>query len=288
LPEAKAIGKTSKVRTDSSTSVLAKAADSIDVIPAEVRQKLMLQHVEQRGFVRVRDLSEHFGVSTVTVRADLASLEHQGLAHRVRGGAVSQQRGGVERSFEEVATEATAEKATIAKAAAALVRTGDSILIDVGTTAAAFSRALVERADLTDLTVFTNGLKIALELERAHPRFSVVVIGGTLRPKQHSLVNPLAAQMLDGLRVRTAFIGCNGVDVDSGVTNVNLPEAEVKRAMIAAADRCVVIADASKLGQRTLVQVCPIDRVDLLVTNATAEPNLVATMRDNQVEVVLA
>lgn len=259
-----------------------------DSVPAEVRQRLAHRLLEQRGFVRVRELSEHFGVSTVTVRNDLQILEERGLVQRVHGGAMARERTTVERSFEEVATQHTAEKAAIAKAAARLVTSGESILIDVGTTAAAFSRALTERRDLTDVTVLTNGLMIALELERAHPRFSIVVIGGTLRPKQHSLVNPLADLLLRDVRVTTAFLGCNGIDLDGGVSNVNLPEAEVKRAMLAASQRCVVMADSSKLGVRTLAQVCAIDTVDVLVTDAHADSAHVAALRGAGVEVIQA
>ena len=129
---------------------------------------------------------------------------------------------------------------------------GETIVVDVGTTAASLAQALVDRADLTELTVITSGIKIALLLEAAHPRFTVVVTGGTLRPKQHSLVEPLATSMFESLRVDTVFLGCNGVSPDGGVTNINLPEAVVKRAMIASAARCVVLADSTKLGVRAL------------------------------------
>ena len=125
---------------------------------------------------------------------------------------------------------------------------GESILVDVGTTTAALAHELVARTDLTDLTVITNGIKIALDLEAAYPRFSIVVTGGTLRPKQHSLVDPRAAVMLQTLNVDTVFLGCNGLDADAGVSNIDLPEAAIKRTMIAAAGRCIVLADSTKLG----------------------------------------
>jgi DeoR family transcriptional regulator, aga operon transcriptional repressor len=262
--------------------------ETIDSLPAEVRQELAHRIIEQRGFVRVRDLSARFGVSTVTVRNDLQTLEERGLAQRVHGGATSPRRTTIERSFEEVAEEHAVEKDAIARAAAQLVHSGDSILLDVGTTTAAFGRALAARTDLTDLTVFTSGLKIALDLEVAHPRITVVVIGGTLRPKQHSLVFPLADRLLRDLNVSSVFLGCNGVDPSTGVSNLNLPEAEVKRAMIAAAARRIVLADATKLGVRTLAPVCPIDQVDVLVTDARADSAHVAALRERGVDVVIA
>ncbi len=258
-----------------------------DNLPAEVRQQLTHQLLEQHGFVRVRDLSERFGISTVTARNDLQALEERNLAHRVHGGAMPINAARGERPFEEVATERTSEKTAIARTAAALVSNGESILIDVGTTAASLARALVARTDLVDLTVITNGIRIALDLEAAHPRFSIVVTGGTLRPKQHSLVDPLAGTILHALQADTVFLGCNGVDPDTGVSNINLPEADIKRAMIGAARRCVVLADSTKLGVRTLAPVCPIDAVDVLITDAHADEAHLGALRSRGVEVIV-
>jgi len=269
-----------------SGTVTTLAPPAPDNVPAEVRQQLALELIEQRGFVRVTELSSRFGVSTVTARSDLHALEVRGLAQRVHGGAMPKRRSTIERSFEEVAGDLAAEKRRIGLGAAQLVTTGESIVIDVGTTAAAFSQALTQRYDLTDVTVFTNGIKIALELESAHPRLTVIVTGGTLRPKQHSLVNPLASSMLRDLQASTVFLGCNGIDLDAGITNINLPEAEVKRAMIAAARRVVVLADATKLGVRTLAPVCRIDEIDVLVTDTSADPHHVDALRERGVDVI--
>ena len=258
-------------------------------LPAEVRQHDMHLLLEQQGFVRVRDLSRRFGVSTVTVRHDLQQLEEQHLARRVHGGAMPVGRTArVERSFEEVATEQALQKAEIARAAADLVSSGESILIDVGTTTTAVAQELIARTDLNDLTVFTSGITIALALEAAHPRFSIVVTGGTLRPKQHSLVDPLAGAMLASLRVDTVFLGCNGVDTEAGVTNINLPEAAIKRSMIDAAARCVVVADATKLGAQALAPVCQLDEVDVLVTDSDAPEGFVTTAKSRGVDVIVA
>jgi len=269
-------------------SLLGDLPDQLpDNLPAEVRQQLTHQLLEQQGFVRVRELSERFGVSTVTARNDLQSLEERRLAHRVHGGAMPVNAARGERPFEEVATQHAAQKAAIARAAAALVSNGESILVDVGTTTAALARELIARTDLTDLTVITNGIKIALDLEAAYPRFSIVVTGGTLRPKQHSLVDPLAAAMLQSLNVDTLFLGCNGIHPETGVTNINLPEAAIKRTMIDAANRCVVLADSTKLGVRTLAQVCDISDIDVVVTDSGADEQHLASLRSQGVDVIV-
>lgn len=257
-------------------------------LPAEMRLVLTRELLEQRRFVRVRDLADRFGVSTVTVRNDLQVLEERRVAVRVHGGAMpfSAERG--ERPFEEVVERQAAEKSAIAAMAASLVSNGETIIVDVGTTAASLAQALVDRTDLTELTVITSGLKVALVLEAAHPRFSVVVTGGTLRPKQHSLVEPLATSMFEKLRADSVFLGCNGVATDGGVTNVNLPEATVKRAMIAAAARCVVLADSTKLGVRALAPVCALDEIDVVVTDDRAVSSELDAIRAAGVEVVVA
>lgn len=256
--------------------------------PAEMRLVLIQQLLEQRGFVRVRDLAAQFGVSTVTVRNDLQVLEARELAQRVHGGAMPWEPSRGERPFEEGVARQSDEKAAIGAAAARLVSAGETISVDVGTTAAALAHALVARSELHDLTVVTSGITIALALEEAHPRITVLVCGGTLRPKQHSLVDPLATDMFRSLRVDTAFIGCNGVTVGGGITNVNLPEAAVKRAMVDAAARVITLADHTKIGVRALAPICEIDAIDALVTDGSADDAALDELRHEGVDVVVA
>ncbi len=243
---------------------------------AEVRQARMAGIIWDEGFARVTDLAGRFGVSAVTVRADLTALEARARVRRVRGGAVPPSGLLGERPFESSQWEAPLQKSSIGVHAAGMIAAGDTVILDVGTTTTAIARALVLRTELHDVTVVTNGLNIALELERATPRISVVVTGGTLRPLQHSLVNPLGTTLLERLHASVAFVGCNGVDPEVGITNVNLPEAEVKRAMLLAARRRVIVADGSKIGEVELAKVCDIEEVSLLITDPTADPEVVA------------
>ena len=251
------------------------AGPAVPVVPAAARRVRLIELVSATGFARVAVLSRELGVSEVTVRSDLAALERDGVLDRVHGGAML--RGLADRSEPpfELARESSADqKQRIGRAAAALVESGSSVLLDVGTTTAAVADALLRRAEedgLEDVVVITNGLSIALALEPAIPRFTVVVTGGTLRPLQHSLVAPYASMLLTGIRADLAFIGCTGVDAAAGVTNVNLPETELKRAMLAAADRAVVVADPSKLGRTSLGVIGALDRFEQLVTAAPDE-----------------
>ena len=256
-------------------------------IPPSLRRERMLAEIKDREFVRVHELSSRFGVSEVTVRGDLDSLAAKGKVHRVRGGAIPRSISSQEQPFENSVSSFAAEKVAIGQAAAALLEDGETVLIDVGTTAAATARAVAARSELQDVVVFTNGLKTALELEAASPRITVVVLGGTLRPLQHSLVDPLATLILDQISVKTVLLGCNGVDPVGGITNINLPEAEVKKRMLAVATRRIVVADGSKLGRVEVARLCDIGDVDTVITGRSASPSVVEALRDRGCTVVV-
>src|SRR5512133_445644 len=178
---------------------------------AALRRDQMLAAIQERHFLHVRELSERFGISEVTVRSDLDALAERGDVQRIRGGAISRALVGPERPFEESETSFAEEKVAIGRAAAALVEDGEALLIDAGTTVVAAARALCAREDLDSVVVLTNGLKTALELEAGYPRITAVLLGGTLRPLQHSLVDPLATVIVEQIRANTLFLGCNGV-----------------------------------------------------------------------------
>lgn len=258
------------------------------LLPARVRRDRIVALLDDAEFLRVTDLAERFDVSEVTVRADLDALGARGLLRRVRGGAVPRPSNPAERAFEEAEVAARPQKDAIAKAAAGLVRSGDTVILDVGTTTTAVAEALAERRDLSDVTAFTNSLSIALALEPAAEWLTVVVTGGTLRPKQHSLVEPLAGFILNTIHANLVFLGCNGIDIEVGITNVNLPETQVKKMMLAAAQRRVVCADSSKIGIVALADVCAVEDIDLLVTDDTGDPALIAELRETGLQVTTA
>jgi DeoR family transcriptional regulator of aga operon len=267
---------------------MADAAPVAPETPPDVRRERMLAYVGDHEYVPVSDLSRQFAVSDVTVRSDLAILARRGLVTRIRGGAMPSRRLVSERSFEETASRSPHEKAAIGRAAAGLVQDGESIAIDVGTTTAALARALVRRSSLQQVTVFTNGLRIAAELEPAVPRLTVVVTGGTLRPMQHSLVDPLASEIFDRIRPHIVFLGASAFDPEHGVTNINLPEADLKARMVRAAHRVVLLVDGSKLGRVDVARVCSTEQVDLVVTGRTAPPEQLQALDERGIDVLVA
>ena len=258
-----------------------------------LRREHLAALVDERGFLRVIDASEILGVSEVTVRGDLTALELDGRVVRVHGGAMSPGQlpghgAAPEPTFEQALSLEAESKRAIGEAVAALVESGQSVILDVGSTALAVAEALVRRTDLVDVAVITNGLSIALALEAAMPRFTVVVTGGTLRPLQHSLVNPSASSFLESVHADIAFIGCNGIDPHRGVTNINFPEAEVKRRMLQSSARHVLIADGSKLGQAHLGVIGAVGDFDCLVTGGAIDTVIADQLRGTGLDVVVA
>jgi DeoR family transcriptional regulator, aga operon transcriptional repressor len=262
---------------------------SNEPLPAELRRDRILALLQDQEYVRIAQLADDFGVSLVTIRADLDFLDDHKLIRRVRGGARQPApEPHAEPSFELSLGSSALEKAAIAKVAARLVRSGESIVIDSGTTTTFVTRALVARRELTDLVVFTNSLTIAHELEPAIPRFTVILTGGTLHPAQHSLVDPLAGRILEHIHADIVMLGCNGLHPESGATNINLSDAEAKQRMLHAANRCILVADSSKLGRVELAPICGIDDIDLLITGASADPAQVTALCEQGLAVELA
>lgn len=244
-----------------------------------------MEILQRDGNVHVTEMADRLGVSAVTVRADLDYLESQQVLRRTRGGAVPVRPRRFEMPLELTSQTNTDAKKRIGRAAAEMVHSGDTIIIDVGSTTTELAKALPH--DLGDVVVVTNALNIALALER-HPGVTVVVTGGTLRPLQHSLVAPFGSLLLREVNADIAFIGCNGVDPGKGFTNTNLDEAEVKHAMINAARRVIFLADHSKLMNVATARVAPLDRADMLVTDAAAPAEALRRLRKAGMEVVVA
>jgi DeoR family transcriptional regulator of aga operon len=227
----------------------------------EERRIAILSRLATGGRLEVAALAHELGVSEVTVRQDLALLEEKGLLKRTHGGAIPVETG-FELPFARMAGAYAGEKARIAQAAAEMVREGEIVILDVGTTTTAIAKALFGRRNLT---VVTNGLNIAALLEES-PGMTIIVTGGTLRPVQHSLVNPLGVEVLSQIKADKAFLGANGVEAAVGVTNANFPEVEIKKAMMASAREKILAVDIGKVGRVAAAVVGSITDFDLLLT----------------------
>jgi DeoR family transcriptional regulator of aga operon len=248
------------------------------------RRQQLLALVRSSEFVRVPELSLRLGVSKVTIRNDLDVLAKRGQVVRVPGGAIPNASPS-ERAFEARQAVASDAKTAIGEAAVDLISPGNTVILDVGTTTMAIARALIARADLRGVVVFTNALNIALALEGAIPRIEVFVTGGALRPIQHSLVEPGATNLLAQIRADYAFVGCDAIHPVRGVTTTNLPEAAMKQAMIRAAQRVVIVADSSKFLRESMTRVCGLEELDFILTAGELAPDVLPAFADTGVEI---
>ena len=245
---------------------------------------MCLEKLADHGEVSVSELSRVAGVSEMTIRRDLENLEREGLLKRVHGGAISRVSRGYEPPFALRSGRGEDAKDRIGRLAAALVVENETLILDVGTTTLALARNLVDGAGLTVVTASLH----AAQVLSVHDELRVIVTGGIARPGELSLVGDLAERAFDELHCDTVFLGAGGVDAEAGVTEFNLDDARVKRAALRSARRCVVLADATKLGKVALGAVCPLARVDVLVTDASASDEALAPLRDSGVEVLTA
>ncbi|HSR29998.1 MAG TPA: DeoR/GlpR family DNA-binding transcription regulator, partial [Anaerolineae bacterium] len=214
-------------------------------------QKLFLQErldqivtlLQEQGRVSVMDLSDRFGVSTVTIRNDLTNLQQQGLLVRTHGGAVTRPDLSMEPPAFALRKELhLTEKERIGRAAAALVRDGDSIALDASTTAWQIARHLKDRQELT---VVTNGLFVALEFLDS-PGVTVVMPGGALRIASASLVGDQGACILERYHVQKGFFGAGGFTIEEGLTDTNQYEVELKQRMVERSKVVIAVVDSSK------------------------------------------
>ena len=234
---------------------------------------MIVEILNRDGRVLVGALAKQFRTSQVTIRKDLDILQTHGRIHRTHGGALPAQEGALEDpSLREKEKLHRKEKLQIAAAAAGLVKEGQVVILDSGTTTTAIARALRK---FKNLTVITNAVNIAAELSGSS--LEVILTGGTLRKNSFSLVGPIAEETLHRLNADILFLGVDGLDVHYGLSTPNLLEAKVNRAMMDVARVTVAVCDSSKFGRRSLSSIAPLSAVHHLITDrGIPKPDLTA------------
>jgi DeoR/GlpR family transcriptional regulator of sugar metabolism len=247
-------------------------------IPAQRRLEIL--RAVRSGSSHVTDLAQSFGVSEMTVRRDLRALARDGKLERVHGGAVN---AGVEPPFEQTVVERFEAKDRIGAAAAGLVADGQTVMIDIGTTTLQAAHHLHGR----EITVVTTSLAVYEEL-MPDPAIELLLPGGIVRRNYRSLVGVIAEDSLRQLRADVLFLGTSGVDAELAVWDSTMVEVPIKRAMIAAAARVVLLADAAKFAMSGSVRVCAADAIDHVVTDASAPPAARAAIAEAGIGVTIA
>jgi DeoR family transcriptional regulator, fructose operon transcriptional repressor len=255
-----------------------------DQVFAEERHQAILHRTRAAGRVDVASLAEEFAVTPETIRRDLTVLERAGHVRRVHGGAIPLERFGFEPTLSARAEAFTSEKQRIAKAALAELPEAGAILLDAGTTTHEF--AAIIPGD-RELLVVVNSPEIAMTLsDRAN--LTVWMLGGRLRQRTLAVVDEWTTRLLENVRVDVAFMATNGVSIERGLTTHDPAEAQVKRSMMAAARRIVLLADHSKIGTDYFASFGSLASVDVIVTDSNVDRELIEELSDAGPRTVLA
>lgn len=235
------------------------------------RLRSIQQALQESGSISIAELCERFEASVATIRRDLLQLESRGLLRRTHGGAASIEPLFYEpfrkdSTFLDLVERFAVEKKAIARAAAALVPNGSTIVLTPGTTTNEIVRNLPPESGIN---VVTNAVNVAMELSKRKD-VNVFVAGGHLRGDWFSLVGVSTVETIRSTFANIAFLGANAVDAASGLTCHNPEEAEVNKAMTRQAKRKIAVADHSKLGTTAAWQFCPVQEIDLLITDSGA------------------
>ncbi|MFI2858287.1 DeoR/GlpR family DNA-binding transcription regulator [Paenibacillus sp. JSM ZJ436] len=251
------------------------------------RYEKIVQLVNERGSIRVSELSEICGVTEETIRRDLDRLERSGQLRRSHGGAVSVHshsapgRSQPETPFFEREVANAAEKQRIAEAAVKLIQPHHKILLDASSTAWYVAQLIPD----IPLTVLTNSMKAAAELG-GKEKIEVISVGGIMAHRSLSFVGPLAERALDSYYVDLAFMSFKGVHLERGLSESNELQARVKHKMIGIAEKVVLLADSSKFGILAFKQVADLKSVDTIITDERVQPESLQACKELGIKVI--
>ncbi|MGM0881260.1 MAG: DeoR/GlpR family DNA-binding transcription regulator [Bacillota bacterium] len=244
------------------------------------RYDKIVQLVNERGSIRVTELSELCQVTEETIRRDLDRLEQAGRLRRSHGGAVSVKDQQPEIPYFEREVTHADEKKRIAEEAVKLIQPKDRILLDASTTAWYMAASMPD----IPLTVLTNSIKVAMELS-SKEKIEVISTGGILASRSLSYVGPLAERSLDAYHVDKAFFSCKGVHLERGISESNELQARIKHKMVGMADQVILLADSSKFGVQAFTHVADLSDIHTIITDGRVSSELLLQLKEKQIAV---
>ena len=250
------------------------------------RQQQILTILQKQGSVKILELANAFDVSIITIRRDFDEMVNAGLIKKVYGGAVLAEQPVLEpdmqRLFHARLEHKHREKKMIGKAAAALVKDGETIVLHIGTTALEIAKNL---RNFEDLTVLTNSIPILSEL--ANTRLNVYSLGGKLRGNELALNGSLAFKSLNDFCVDKAFVGAGGITLANGITDFNRDSAELCSAIINRSRQTILVTDSSKFGRDVSAVVGPLNIVKTIITDSGISKEYADGFRQMGIEVII-
>jgi DeoR family transcriptional regulator, fructose operon transcriptional repressor len=248
----------------------------------EARQKKIQDYLNRAEFASLEELAREVEASVSTVRRDIASLESAGGLRRMHGGARLVNPPSDEFAFNARDTHQLAEKEAIGRACAELIRPNQTVIIDAGTTTYHVARNLESKTP----QIITNSLPVALFFASAS-RVELILSGGVIYPRLGVLVGPLAVEAFSKIHADVAVMSAGGITLE-GVTNSHGLLIEIQLAMMRAAQKVIFCFDSTKLGRRSVSPLCGLDRIHTIVTDSAAPTDLVRSLRERGLEVVIS
>ena len=279
---------TPAIDADSRQTVRAHVDLTPDRATARKRRELIADLLQTSDRVSVAWLAEHFAVSDVSIRRDLTVLEDAGRLRRVHGAAIPASSGEHERGFAVRARQNREAKKRIGAAAAGLIKPGNVVVLDSGSTVAQVAAHISARLRRQRaLTVVANSIPILSEVGSWDDP-DLICLGGLYLPDYQAIAGPQAVAALRGLSTDIVFLGCDGLSIETGVTTPHVLMAEFGAVAASRARKVVVVADGTKIGRSGFIQIVPLGAVDALVTDDSADSAVLDQARELGVEVVLA
>jgi DeoR/GlpR family transcriptional regulator of sugar metabolism len=249
---------------------------------AEERQKRIEEFLQKREFASLEELSELVDASVSTVRRDVSILEERGTLRRTHGGAMLINGKSEEYVFSARDTHQLDEKEAIAKACAGLIKPGQTVILDAGTTCYHVAKQL----EAVSPHVVTNSLPVA-NLFSSSGKVELVVTGGVIYPRLGVLVGPLAVEAFTKIHAEVAIMSAGGITLE-GLTNSHGLLVEIQRAMMRAAQKVIMCLDSTKFGRQSISPLSDLDPVNSIVTDKAAPTEMVKALRKKGIEVIVA
>lgn len=247
------------------------------------RRRIILEELKQNKQVYVSQLNKRFTVSEVTLRKDLRYLEKKNLLIRSRGGAMLPVSIGNDLSVEARKVLNLKLKKNIAATACSLIKEGDTIIIDSGTTLMQLAKLL---KNFNNLTIITNALDIAVELS-TFKNLKIIIPGGIFRHKSFSLVGVNAIENLQMFRADKYFVSCDGIN-EEGLFTANLEEGQIAKMIMLHAKENIVLVDSSKFGRLGIINFAPLDKIHTLVTDEGIPEKYTQQLSATRIKIIIA
>ena len=246
------------------------------------RRTGILAELQLEKSVLVSDLSKKYNVTEETIRRDLEKLAKDGLAKKTYGGAVLVENISAEVSYKIRAKTNKEQKTEIARKISELIEPGENIMLDASSTCVLIAKKL---KDKKKLTIITNSVEILLEYADSK-NANVISTGGALRESSLSLVGHDAERLIERFTVDKAIISCKGLDLEKGITESNVAEMEIKKAMAGNAKQVVLAVDSSKFNKLSFIKLLELQKIDMIVTDTMPPPEWVEILKKNNIELL--